>query len=795
MIVNRKWLEKYTDIPFTSKDLEDKLTYLGLEATTLKNKVSDIENLIVGKVLDIEKHPDADKLTVCKVSDGTNEFVIVCGAPNVAKGQIVPVALPGCMLPAGFKIKASKIRGVKSYGMICAEDELGLSDNHSGIMVLDTDTELGITLGEYFDGKGANYEIDLTPNRPDCTSHIGVARDITLLTDNELRIPEINIEESDISVEKNIDIDIQDLKGCPRYAARIIKNIKVSTSPKWLVDYLESVGLRSINNIVDISNFVLMETGHPLHTFNLDKVYGNKIVVRKARKDETVITLDEVERKLTEDILLICDGEKPVAIAGIMGLQNSEIDDETVNILIESAYFDPSTVRKGSKLLGLQTDASYRFERGADPENVTYALDRITSLIQEIAGGEVSKGIFDLYPEKITYPRITVRFNRIDKLIGYEFDKNWVLKKFRQLGCEIHSNNEQEIELTSPSWRPDLEREVDYIEEVVRIFGMENVPAAKNLQIKATYEINEKYVFIEKLRTDLCGNGYMEVYNNSLVSSEMAEFSLSKFKPIELHNPLSRDMAYLRTSLIPGMLNTVKLNINRKNLDLKLFELGIIQQYDEESETKAKESNNFAIALTGKIESIHWEDKPRNSNIYYLKGIIEEVCYRYNINKLEFKFQEHEYFSGLIIGYINGKEFCKLGQLKGMYLNKVWDIEKDVFILEANADLLFEYYNPEIRYVPLPKFPGSERDISIVIKEEILVEQIIAIINKNGGKLLKEVKFYDYYKGKNIEDGKKSLTFNLYFENTERTLKDKEIDKIMSKIHNNLKKELNAELR
>jgi phenylalanyl-tRNA synthetase beta chain len=796
MIVNKNWLEKYTEIPFSDLELESKLTYLGLEAVLQKNPVAGMDKLVVGEVREVKSHPDADKLSVCQVFDGSEIKTIVCGAPNVAAGQKVPVALPGCELPGGFKIKKAKLRGVPSEGMIAAEDEIGLSDNHDGIMVLHETAQPGITMENYLNSvSGSNFEIDLTPNRPDCTSHIGVARDITLLTDNELNIPETPIAESGKPVENFINIEIDDKTGCPRYTARVIKNIKIGPSPKWLVDYLKSVGLRPINNIVDLSNFVLMETGQPLHTFDYDKIAGQKIIVRKAKPGEKVTTLDGEERKLTDDILLICDAEKPVAVAGIMGLGNSEITEDTVNVMIESAYFDSATIRKGSKTLALQTDASYRFERGADPEMTIYALNRITSLIQELASGDVCQGIVDQYEKKITYPEVTVRFARINQIIGFDFEKKWVIRKFEQLGCKILETSKEFVRLISPSWRPDLEREIDYIEEVVRIYGMEKVPPSRTLQIVANDEPNKEYIFIEKLRSDFCAFGYNENYNNTLVSEEMANFPLYNRKPVELQNPLSRELAYLRTSLLPGLLNTVKLNFNRNNFDLKLFEIGNSQEYDSTSETTAKETLTFAALITGKSEAVNWSYEQRETNIFYLKGLVEELAEIFNIGNLTFEKAEHDLFAKLVKVYVGGELLCQFGQLHPLYLNKKHGIERDIWVMEGNGEVLFKHHDPAIQFEPLPKFPATERDISIVVDETIEIETIQEIIQNKAGKNLKEFIFYDQYKGDNIDKGKRSLTFNLVFQNSERTLKDVEIDKVMSKVHQSLKKEINAELR
>jgi len=457
MIVNTKWLEKYTDIPYSPLELEEKLTFLGLEATIKKNPVDQINGVIIAEIQEVMPHPNADRLRICRVDTGSGTMDVVCGAPNVEIGQKVPLARVGTVLPKGIELKLVKIRGVQSEGMLCAEDELGLSDNHDGIMVLSESAQLGIELKEYLGGKGTSIDIDLTPNRPDCTSHIGVARDITLLTGEELRIPEVKFTESDIPSSDFISVKIENSVGCPRYAARIVQGVKIGPSPQWLADYLNSVGSRSINNVVDAANFVLMETGHPLHTFDYRMINGKKIVVRNAKDGEEVVTLDGVHRELKNDVLLICDAVRPVAIAGIMGLENSEIKDDTTDILIESAYFDPATVRKGSRYLALQTDASYRFERGADPEAAIYALNRLAGLIVELAGGSVCKGIVDNYIRKINPAVIIVRYKRVNSLLGLNIEPDWMIDKFIKLGCTIITRNTDNVRLILPTWRPDLE--------------------------------------------------------------------------------------------------------------------------------------------------------------------------------------------------------------------------------------------------------------------------------------------------------------------------------------------------
>lgn len=795
MIVNTKWLEQYTEIPYSPEELEEKLTYLGLESTIKKNPAEKINGVIISEITEIFPHPNADRLCICRVDTGIDTMDVVCGAPNVKVGQKVPLAKIGTTLPNGMTLKPVKIRGVQSEGMLCAEDELGLSDDHGGIMVLDNEAPVGMELKDYLAGCGTSIDIDLTPNRPDCTSHIGVARDITLLTGKELKIPEIEFTESDESIRDYIDVEIVNEIGCPRYAARVVRGVRVGPSPKWLVDFLGSVGLRSINNVVDAANFVLLETGHPLHTFDYRMINGNKIIVRSAKDGEEVETIDGVRRELTKEVLLICDAERPVAVAGIMGLANSGINDNTTDILIESAYFDPATIRKGSKYLGLQTDASYRFERGADPEGVIYALNRLSDLIVQLAGGSVCKGIVDCYPRIVKSPEIAFRFKRANLLLGVDIQPDWIVEKFEKLGCKILDLDSGSVRIKAPSWRPDLEREIDMIEEVVRIYGMHKVPNAKVMRIQPNYETTHDYELVEKLRELIANFGLYEVCSNSLVNQVFTEFGPQTLSPVKVKNPLSQDMSHLRTTLIPGLLQTAKRNLNHQNPDLPLFEIGFVQHYNPKKETHAEEFQKFAILLAGFFEKKYWGYERRKADIFILKGILEEIANRFGIAKIDFKSEKHKQFDHMIRAEVDGRQLAYLGRISQKYLQNDWDIEIPVFVLEGDVSTLLHLSSQSKQYVELPVFPSIQRDISILVDTNIKVADVERLIVGKGGKYLQELRFYDLYKGKNIDKGQKSVTFNIVFRAEERTLKDAEIEDTMAAIHKTLLKELGAKLR
>ena len=795
MIVNTHWLKKYTDFEFDPEELAERLTSVGLEANLIEDKGAGLENVLVAEILAVNPHPNADRLTICTVSTGDRQLEVVCGAPNVQKGQKVPLALIGTTLPNGMILKPAKIRGVTSEGMLCAEDELGLSDDHTGIMVLKPDAIPGSRLSDYLSGSGRSLEVDLTANRPDCASHIGIAREITLITGNELHKPAINLIECNEPASDYIGVEIKDPVGCPRYAARLVRGVKVGPSPGWLVKSLESIGQRSINNVVDAANYVLMETGHPLHTFDYADVRGKKIIVRKAEPGEKVVTLDGIARELSGDILLICDGERPVAVAGIMGLENSEIRDNTQDVLLESAYFNPGVVRKGSRYLALQTDASYRFERGADYEGAIYALNRVAGLIAEIAGGQICSGIVDAYPVKIERKPIVLRYEFTDRLIGMKFDPAWIIQVLKGLGCEILRSDEKEIELIAPTWRPDLEMEVDLIEEVVRIYGMTKVPSAKYLQIVPMTAINDRYDRIEQLRSFLAASGYSELYCNSLVSARATEFSFQPVVPVQLRNPLSQDMAYLRTALMPGMIAAVKRNFNRRRTDLQVFEIGQVQVATPEAETQAIESLRLGVIVTGKLDVPNWAYPQRDSNFFTLKGLANAITKEFGVKSVRFTDAVNPFFKYLTQISIGKTILGYFGQLSPEYLSKDWDIAEPVYGMELFVDILLDKTNLAKMYQEPPAFPAIERDISILIERQIPVAEIIANIRKNGGDLLREINFYDLYLGKNVDKNEKSLTFNLLFQAEDRTLTDGEVDQIMANVHANLSRELHARLR
>ena len=561
MKVSIDWLKQYVPFDLSVEELADRLTMVGLEVEEIHRNSPVFEGIVVGRIIRVENHPNADKLHLCTVDVGDAHLPIVCGAPNVAENQMVPVARVGAVLPGDKRIRKAKLRGVLSEGMICSEDELGISDNHDGILVLD---EKAYRVGQPFGGESkmgsATLEVNITPNRPDCLSHIGVAREISVIVGENYTMPDDSVVEGDEATEALISVEIKDVEACPRYTARVVQDVQIGSSPAWLRERLESVDIRSINNVVDITNYVLMETGQPLHAFDYDLVQGRKIIVRKARDGESFTTLDDVERKLNGDDLLICDGERGVALAGVMGGQNSEVSDRTKTVLLESAYFHPVSIRKTAKRHGLSTEASHRFERGCDPNNTIYAVNRAAKLLHEIAGGSVAKGIVDAYPQTITPWEVALRPSRVASVLGEGVPRKTMIAILE--GLDLKTSGEEPIHVSIPTFRPDLTREIDLIEEIVRHYGFDCIQPRLTSTISLTPSSDSGQDAHETFKDLLVGMGFMEIYTNTLVSQKHASL-ISGLEPIPLQNPVSPETAFLRTSLIPSLLDAVQWNIHR----------------------------------------------------------------------------------------------------------------------------------------------------------------------------------------------------------------------------------------
>lgn len=790
MKVSVNWLKDFVDINLTPEQLSEKLSLAGLEVEEILIRGLDVDKVVVGEVLESEKHPNADKLKVCKVNVGEEILQIVCGAPNVAKGQKVPVALVGAELPIGLKIKKARLRGVESVGMICAQDELGVSDDHSGIWVLPDDAPIGVPLKEYLkDQKDIVFDLSITPNRPDCMSHLGVSREIAALTQKELRYPKIKVTESGKDIGELAKITIHTSEGCPRYAARVIKNIKIGPSPSWLKNRLEAVGIRSINNVVDVTNYVLMELGHPLHAFDYDKLANHEIQVRLSQEGEKFVTLDGKEHTLPENVVLICDAEKPVAIGGIMGGENSEVTAETTSVLLESAYFNPTFINKAAKKLNISTDASQRFERGADPNGVIEALNRATQLIQELAGGEVAKGIIDIYPTPIKEKRVPLRLDYINKLIGVEFTEPQVKELLEPLGIKVNNG-----ECVVPTYRPDIERPADIAEEVSRLYGFDKIPARDITEIPYGLKENEQDEFIDEVKMYFAHRGFYEIITNTMVKKEQHERIIGE-EALPILNPISQDFSAVRRYLVPSMLEVIRNNIRRQNYNLRLFEVNRIFHPLKNKETLPEEELHLCIGITGKRYPIHWSYPEENVDLFDMKGIIESFFKEISLDNFEFISYDNFVSNGENLAIrLNDEIIGFVADVKSEILSQL-DIEQRVYVAELDLLKVYKARRKEKKYKAISRFPKMERDVAFVVDKSQSSKEIVDFIWENGGQYLVDVIIFDRYEGKKLEEGKQSLAFRMVFQSNERTLTDDEVNKKFQEIIKKVEKKFHARLR
>lgn len=823
MKISYSWLKDYVQTNWSAEEVADKLTFSGLEVEGLDKTETvpgGLEGVVVGEVIKCENHPNSDHLHITEVNIGEDEpLQIVCGAPNVAKGQKVPVATIGTVLyftDPPLKIKKGKLRGEVSQGMICAEDELCIGTSHDGIMVLDENAKVGTPLKEYLNITDEYVlDIGLTANRSDGMGHIGVARDIVALQSLEnyrngkkefekVIIPDV----SSFKVDNNnlpIDIKIEDPKACLRYAGVSITGVKVGESPKWLKERLMSIGLKPINNIVDISNFVLFETGHPLHTFDADKIKGNKVIIKKLPKGSKLVTLDDVERELTGEDLIICNESEGMVIAGVLGGTESGISNDTVNVFIESAVFDPTTIRKTAKRFNLQTDASFRYERGVNPEMTIYALKRAALLIKEIAGGEISSEIVDVYPNKIERKQITVSFDRLNKLIGKVIEPEMVLFILQSMDMDIVEQNDEEFVVAVPGDKYDVTREADIIEEVLRIYGYNNVEDSDIHIFRIDKDRGtDTQKLKDKISNFLTSNGFNEIMNNSLTSNKLTKLvpSFDEANNVKVINSLSKELDVLRRDLIFGGLQTISYNINRKNKDLKLYEFGKI--YSANSDTtdsdnvrkRFTEETHLSILLTGTYNNESWYTKSEKVTFFDLKSIVLRLLIDAGLDFSK-KTEDvvEDIFGQTLIIKLNRKEVAKLSVIPANML-KHFDINQDVYY----ADILWENVttlakNKKVEFTPVPKFPEVRRDLALLVDKSVTFEDIVALTKQRGGSLIQEINLFDVYEGKNLEKNKKSYAVSFILRDDNKTLTDDKIDKVMDNLIKQFTKNLGATLR
>lgn len=789
MKISYNWLKNYLDLSIEPRQLGERLSLAGLEVEEVIEKRLDFPGVVVGRVIASEAHPHADKLKICTVDVAEKELSIVCGAPNVAAGQTVPVAKPGTELPNGLKINRTEIRGVHSEGMICSQQELGLTEHSDGIWVLPDNLPPGVPLAKALEFEtDFIFDIAVTPNRPDCLSHLGVAREVGALINQKIRKPQISLTESDHRADAEVGIHIQTPEGCPRYSARLIRNIKVGESPTWLVRRLEAVGMRSINNVVDITNFVMMETGQPLHAFDFDRLRGGQIIVREAKKGETFTTLDDNERILPKGTVLICDAERPVAIGGIMGGLNSEVHQDTVNILLESAYFQPESIQRNARFLGLSTEASQRFERGTDPNGTCFALDRASQLIAELCGGQILQSAIDQYPSPKQPLKVPLNVKQINKLLGTDISQ----KQMSELLARIELKTEDNT-VSVPTYRPDIRESADLAEEIARLYGLERIPLKESLKIHYAYSRNQRESFVDNLKNILTGFGLQEVITGSMVNRERWQ-ELTQRQIYPLLNPISRDMDGMRNTLIPSLAQVIQYNQNRQTKDLRVFEINTVFITGADLQKQPGETLTLGIALTGKREGNVWYSPHQSFNFYDIKGIVEGLLHKISLDNWQFiSYSDQVIEDGLEID-INDNAIGYLGQLNRR-ISEGMELEDDVLVAEIEVDPLFINQRSVKSYQPVFRFPWVERDVALVVDEEIEVAELLNTIYQKGEKLLTDVEIFDVYRGKQIPEGKKSMAFRLIFQSPERTLKEEEINNLMNMIISAVSKDYDAKLR
>ncbi|MDR0926989.1 MAG: phenylalanine--tRNA ligase subunit beta [Ignavibacteria bacterium] len=803
MNISYNWLKKYVDFDFTPSQIDDALTMLGVEVesySVLRNKYA---GFVIGEVLHKEKHPDSDHLSLCNVSVGNREFPIVCGAPNVAAGQKIVFGQIGATVPsAGIKLEKRKIRGHYSEGMICSQSELELGDDHSGIWVLPDDAPVGIELVKYLDIDDIILEISLTPNKADCASHIGIARELAAVLQQQIAPLKTKVKEGKVPTSNEVSLDVKDTHLCPRYAARVITNVRNSESPQWLKQALLKIGLRPRNVVVDVTNYVLMDLGQPLHSFDLDKVAGRKIVVKNGFNTK-FMTLDGKERQLTPDMLMICDKEKPIAIAGVMGGQNSEIDDTTTNVVLESAFFNPSSIRKTSKKLALQTDASYRFERGCDIDIVIPAIDLAAKMIAELTGGAVLKGIVENYPNPIAEKQIEFRYERAKNIIGAEISNIDMKHIFKYLGFKTTAKDSYTLIVTVPNRRVDIFDEIDLVEEIARVANYDNIPAnfASNIDFQRdTIPATLRPLPLRNLmRQYLSNSGFVELLTPNIIDPASASLTANKF--IRIENPLGEEMSILRPNMLPSMLKVVSFNIRQGNADLKLFETGKIflpqTNFVNSFIEGIDEREQLILALTGNSVPRQWGFAERPFDFYDIKGIVVELCNHLRLPKYKIRSitsANTAFDSNSAEIFVDKKLVGHIGGISGQVL-KQYDIDFPVFIATIDITTLSDVEIQHPQYQPVSSYPVVKRDLAFIVSEQYSTSEMRKCIREKGTALLKSVSVFDVYKGKGIAQGQRSIGFELSFASAERTLVDTEIEQIIANVVVAMEKNFVAVLR
>lgn len=818
MKVTLNWLKQYVDFNWSPEETTERLTMLGLEVEGVQRISGAFDGVVVAQVITRDKHPNADKLSLCRVNDGQGERQIVCGAQNFKAGDKVPLILPGASLPLKpgekepFTIKVGKIRGVESHGMMCSPQELGLPEQVDGLLILREDAKVGQSFAEYLGRAGGDvvYDLEVTPNRPDLNSVIGIAREIAAVTGNALKLPSVEIHASRVThhASELVSVRIDSPELCPRYTARVVKGVQIGPSPDWLRTTLEKVGVRSINNVVDATNYVMMEIGQPLHAFDYHLIAPGTdgkpaIVIRRATAGEKFKTLDNIERTLTNEMLLIADEQKGIALAGVMGGANTEINDQTTDVLIESAYFAPTNIRRTSKLLGLRSESSYRFERGADVAICDWASRRCAQLILETAGGQLAEGLVDAYPAPIAPKQITLRHHKVNELLGITLQPQEMEFYLGQLGLKAANRQPRPVDETGPippatfqipTWRVDLKRETDLIEEIERLHGLDKIPATPPRGAIGTNAFDAIHDQIAEARRILAGLGLNEAQGQTLVAR--AECRTRDEELVALANPLSADMDVLRPSLLPGLIHSLRHNVARKNYDVALFEVGRVFLLNQGA---AKEERRVALALTGRRNAPFWsgDDREMKLDLSDLKGLLEEFLDQFGLRNITFtpRTEASPMFLESATIALGGKlPLGEMGQLSPA-LAKRYDLRDGVLLAELNLNQLISRRNPAKSFKPLPQFPSIRRDVAMLVAETVTHDAVLQTVRQTKAANLESVDLFDVFRGKHVPSGQKSLAYAFTYRSAEKTLTDAEVNTAHAKIVDALKSRLQASLR
>jgi phenylalanyl-tRNA synthetase beta chain len=803
MRVLHRWLQQYTPFQFEPEDLAEKLGMLGLEIEDFQRLGKEFDGFVVGRVLRVQQHPNADQLTVCTVDTGKGLAKIVCGAPNIAAGQLVAVGLPGATVPrsqhdpAGKPVILSRasIRGVDSDGMICSGYELGLSDDASGIMVLESESPPGTPLSAYLGFDDVAYDLEVTPNRPDWLGHIGVAREIAVLTGKKIRLPSVRLKEVGVPANKQIKVRVEDTRNCARFAVRIIRGLTVRQSPLWIQQALRGVGLRPVNNVVDVTNYVMMETGQPLHAFDASLVEGEMLVVKARGRPGPFVTLDGKTHILPGDAVMVCDANREISVAGVIGGQNSLISASTTDVVLEAAYWNPSSIRRTSRALGVSTDASFRFERGVDPGGVLYALDRATALMNSVAGGQIQRGIVDVCPKPFRQRVVPLRLSRANAVLGTSVRRGTAIRILRQLGMTVARGSGDTIRSRVPTFRVDLTAEIDLTEEIARVYGYDKIPEQSVTAIPMSHRSLPPDMH-ELIRQALIGSGFQEVITMPLQDGRAA--GLPGLEPVRIPNARSKDLDTLRTSLIPGLLSVVEENQRNGNNDLHLFELGHVFSRDSSKAPKLVEDllekDRLGIVCCGLAAPRHWSSPPRVIDVYDMKGYVSGFLRKLGLDKCRFIYYStsNSLVDEAIDVEINGTRVGYLGKIRAAIVD-LYGIDVPIFASEIELDAL--PLKESKQYRPFSRYPRVLRDVAFIVESNLPSEKIHNLLLESSTGLLTRVELFDVYEGDRLPSGKKSLAFSLQLTPEDRTLSDEEIDRVIRLLVKAVEERFGATLR